>query len=158
MKKKNLLKQNLLILVALALCWILLLVNDLNSNFLFSSYIILWLISLVYSFFFLPFSYIQYTLIKNGKNIEKLNKVFRIVGWVFIFLFIAPIIYDLGYEILFYYDPELNFPYYIYAYFLTFDTTNLKDIFIWFLHTMPYLIVTALLYQSIRLNKRLKTS
>jgi hypothetical protein len=157
MKNKDLLKQNLLIIGALTLCWLLLLVNDLRFDFLFSSYLIMWLISLTYLLFFLPFSYIQYKLTIKKQNIEKLNKTFRIVNWIFIFLFIAPIIYDLGYEIFFYYDLELSFPYYLYAYFLTFDASNIKDIFIWFLHTVPYLIVIILFYQSIKLNKRLKT-
>ncbi len=159
MKDKNLLKQNLLIFTALILCWLLLLINDLNFDFLFSGYIILWLISLVYSFFFLPFSYIQYKRIMKGKNIEKPNKAFRIISWIFIFLFIAPVIYDLGYEIFTFYEPGLSFLTNIYIdVWVSFKFITLKGVFIWTLHTLPFLIVIILFYQSIKLNKRLKTS
>jgi len=159
MKNKNLLKQNLLIFGALVLCWLLLLINDLSFDFLFSSYIVLWLLSLIYSFFFLPFSYIQYRRISRDKNAEKLNKTFRVISWIFICLFIAPIVYDLGYEIFAFYEPEFSFFSNIYTDFVvSFELITLKGLLTWALHTLPYLIVIILFYQSIKSNKRLKTS
>ncbi|HQB76449.1 MAG TPA: hypothetical protein PLI25_02590 [bacterium] len=162
MKNRNLLIQNLLIFVGMILCWGLFLFYDMfNSDYIFSDYIFLFLISLIYQLFYFPFLYIQSRSIVKNKNITKLNKTFRVTNLIFIFLFIMPVIIDLVYNISTGYYPTNHESFFsktylsTYYYFLFFDSVSLKETLSWFLHTLPYFIISALLFGSIKFNKKI---
>jgi len=91
--KNNLLKQNLFVLAAVVLSWVIgsWLYNDKYSD--------LWALSLSLLVFYTPLAYLQYNRsIKSGLN-EKLNKAVMGVLCIFILLFLYFLLMNIWYHL-----------------------------------------------------------
>jgi hypothetical protein len=156
MKNKGLFKQNLAIIIAIVPAWCLFFFSSTNifGYIDFLSYSTFWLIASIYLIFFLPFLYIQHKRVVEKSNIDKLNKVFRMVNKIFIIVFLLLVILNL-YDIFYYYISFNSFFSDLYYYFKSFDSSNLKDWLNWFLGSWPYLVIVILFWQANKFNKRL---
>ena len=144
------LKQNLLIATVISLCWI---VGYWWDNY---NYFPLWLTSLLLTIVIGPIVCLQLVRIKKDKNIEKINKIFRIINWVFIFLFLMPLFANLLFEIklMFVHYSEFNY-FSFYYYFIGYEINDILNLI---LYILPYFIISGLLYWSVVANKQLKNS
>ncbi|MCK5320185.1 hypothetical protein KAJ61_02235 [Candidatus Parcubacteria bacterium] len=147
MKNKNLLKQNLLIAAAIVFCWIV-------GYFInYYDYANLWHVSFLFMLVYFPLVYIQYRQIIKKQDTKKINKVVNGTIWIYIFIFLLPLLDALLFELYLYcyYD---NLP--LYFFFIDFGMYEVKEIINLILFVMPYVIVIGLLCWSIKTNKQFK--
>lgn len=151
MQNRNLLKQNLFVVPALIISWLV-------GYFLpsFVDYFFLWFISFVYMFFYGPILFLQYRH-KNDKKTFLVNKIFRILNLVTAVVILLPV---LAYVLLGIYseysDPNISVVqmtlYRIYSYFTSFD--GLEELYTFLSKNIFYMIVAALIILSSRSIKK----
>ncbi len=161
MKNNNLLKQNLLILmvVAIPLClFYFLMPGDDLENFLF-----LFLLNIAYALIAVPLICLQYFRLKKGINTQKLNKALRIVNKIFIIFITLTIIFYLALgaiDLFSFYAEGAGFFGYIYSFFLSvyyeIIFTDLNDILNWTKNIIPALTLIILLYISNKFNRKME--
>lgn len=162
MKNKNLLRQNLFIFATIAISWGLFFFNILSSTYV-GGYFILWAISIIYSLFFIPLAYLQYSRLKKNINTEKLNKTLRIINCVFMAIFALLIILELWTGIsgtFYFYGKDTSLFVNIYGVFLnlfhSISLINLKDVSDWAINSLPFLVVIILFYLGNKFNKKIE--
>jgi hypothetical protein len=153
MKNKNLLKQNILVIIAMVIAWCFYYFTgyDIYSNFFDNKYSFLMFIIVLYLLFFLPFIFLQHKLKIKNKDMGKANKGLRAVNRIFIVILLLPVFFDLCFEV-FYSNYIAVFPFFHSIYFML---TNFNDWGVWLFHSLPYLIVIGLFWWSNKINRNL---
>lgn len=154
-KRKILIKQTSIVVTALALCWIGYWID-------FNNYIILWGYSFVGLLFFIPIIALYFIKIKKDVSFGRLGVIFDIVAWLSIAFFMLHTLYGLS-DIFYTQFPEVgmlkNMWFNIQSYFYPPYWFDLEYGLLYDLQELlfysPYLIVSALLYWAIRVNRKL---
>ncbi len=142
MKNNLFLRQNLFVLTAVGLSWIV-------GSWLFREFIELWTLSTIFLLFYVPLAYVKFNRLKEARQSNLLDNTIRATLLIFALLCLLPLPHILWYNL--YYIPSISFWYHPESSLAQIVAGGLfRDIS----YNLGYFLVAGLLYCALRLGKQ----